>query len=214
MATVRSQLLYAEGRRRPNTKKECVTVPKSKGRPPSEATLEKKRIEKMLRNMPPHITPLSAKELSSLEESFAHSETIRQEILKTYKHGKTTSDGHAYSMASLGDESLIGHEEKIMADDAEYAERAQDFRAMGAKAMSDKNANRRATIREKNKGLISRIGPGSRYTLHSVAQMIHSQWKSMSAAQKLLGEQGMQCRGDNHAPPSVSTIRRWIGPEG
>ena len=31
-----------EGRRRPNTKKECVTVPKSKGRPPSEATLEKK----------------------------------------------------------------------------------------------------------------------------------------------------------------------------
>ena len=189
-------------------------MPKSKGRPPSEATLEKKRIEKMLRNMPPHISPLSAKELSSLEESFAHSETIRQEILKTYKHGKTTPDSHAYSMASLGDESLIGHEEKILADDAKYAERAQDFRARGAKAMSNKNAARRAAIREINQCLISRIEPGSRYTLHSVAQMIHSQWETMSAAQKLSGEKAMQCRGDGWERPSASTIRRWVGPEG
>lgn len=189
-------------------------MPKSRGRPPSEATLEKRRVENMLRNMPAHIPPLSGKDLAALNESFAHNESIRQEILKTYKHGKTTPDSHAYSMASLGDESLVGHEDKILADDAEYAERAQGFRLKGGKATSDKNAKRRALIREKNECLISRIGSGSRYTLHRVAQMIHSQWESMSAAQRLLGEQDMQCRGDDNAPPSVSTIRRWIGPEG
>jgi len=182
------------------------------GRPPSPATLEARRVEAMLKNMPPHLPKLTEVQKSELNESFAHDERIRQEILKTFKHGRTTPDSHAYDMASIGDESLIGHEQKILDEDAKFALRAKRYRQSGAAATKDKTADRKANIKKNNHRLISKIQPSSRYTLHSVAQMIHDQWEEMTPAQKISGECSMARRGDGKERPSVSTIRRWIEP--
>ena len=180
------------------------------GRPPKPATLEARRVEAMLKNMPPHIPRLTEVQKSELNESFAHSERIRQEILKKFKHGRTTPDSHAYDMASIGDESLIGHEQRILDEDAKFALRAKKYRQSGAAATKNKIADRKADIKKNNQRLISEIHPSSRYTLHCVAKMIHNQWKEMSSAQKMSGESSMACRGDGKERPSVSTIRRWI----
>jgi hypothetical protein len=185
---------------------------KRPGRPPSQATLEKRRVEAMMKNMPEHLPKLTEEEKFKLDESFAHDEKIRKEILRTYKHGITTPDNHAYDMASLGDESLIGHEQRILEADDTYAYRAKRYREKGAANTKDKNYERREALRGINQNLISRIRPNGRYTLHRVAQLIHDQWESMSPSQKFPGEESLSRRGDGHDRPSVITIGRWINP--
>lgn len=183
---------------------------RGRGRPPSKATIERRRVEEMLRNRPEHLPTLSAERQAALQESFEQAEGIRQEILRDFKYGKTTPDSHAYSMASLGDESLIGHEKRILEDDVNYAKRAESYRAAGAKATSEKAKVRIANLKKINQRLIARIESGSRYTPHSVAQMIRRQWKTISPAERHSGEDHLRCRGDGQACPSVSTLRRWI----
>jgi hypothetical protein len=63
-----------------------------------------------------------------LEESFRQSERVRQEILRGYKHGPTTPDNHAYEMATLGDESMMGHEARILENDKSFAKRQSVYR--------------------------------------------------------------------------------------
>jgi hypothetical protein len=185
-------------------------MPRGRGRPPSKATIERRRVEEMLRNHPEHLPLLSAEQKAALKESFDQAERIRQEILRDYKYGKTTPDSHAYSMASLGDESLIGHEKNILEDDIFYEKRAENYRAAGAKATSEKAKVRIDKLKKINQHLIARIRPGSRYSPHSVAQMIQSQWETISPVERHSGEEHLQCRGDGQACPSVSTLRRWI----
>ena len=185
-------------------------MPRGRGRPPSKATIERRRVEEVLRNRPEHLPLLSDAQKAALQESFDQAERIRQEILRDYKYGKTTPDSHAYSMASLGDESLIGHEKNILEDDIFYEKRAENYRAAGAKATSEKAKVRIAKLKKINRLLIACIRPGSRYTPHSVAQMIQRQWETISPTERHSGEEHLQCRGDGQACPSVSTLRRWI----
>ena len=104
-------------------------IPKKRGRPLGKETLEKLRIEKMMREIPTYLPRLTSEEKAELEESIQQGEEIRLEILKTYKHGSWTPDEHAYSMASLGDESFEGHEQKVLDDDARYSQQAKKYRA-------------------------------------------------------------------------------------
>lgn len=185
---------------------------KKRGRPPSTNTLEMRRMEAMLKSMPERLPKLTEAEKTMLDESFAHNEKIRQEILKTYKHGRTTHDDHAYAMASIGDESLIGHEQEILDADDEYKYKSKRYRELGTSATRDKNSDRKASINKTNQVLISKIRPNGRFTLNRVVQMIHDQWNSMLHTDKFPGEESLTCRGDGQDKPSVSTIRRWIGP--
>jgi hypothetical protein len=123
---------------------------KPRGRPPSPDTLEMRRMDAMLKSMPEHLPKLTEAEKSMLDESFAHNEKIRQEILKNFKYGSTTPDDHAYSMASIGDESLIGYEQKILDADDEYKNRAKRYQARGALATRNKNSDRKASIKKIN----------------------------------------------------------------
>lgn len=185
---------------------------KPRGRPPSAATLEMRRIETMLKSMPEHIPKLTEAEKSMLDESFVHNEKIRQEILKTFKHGRTTPDDHAYAMASIGDESLTGHEQKILDADDAYKTRAKNYREIGTSATRDRNSDRKASIRKINQVLITKIRPNGRFTMHRVAKMIYDQWDSMLPTDKFQSEKSLTCRGDGQDRPSASTIGRWIGP--
>ena len=111
---------------------------KKRGRPFSKATLEKQRIEKIMRTIPSHLPKLTDEELAELEEGFKHNEKIRLEILKTYKYGSWTPDEHAYNMASLGDESFEGYEQKVLDDDARYSQQAKKSGMMLAVQTSEK----------------------------------------------------------------------------
>jgi hypothetical protein len=183
---------------------------KKRGRPPSTTTLEMRRMEAMLKSMPEHIPKLTEAQKSMLDESFAHNEKIRQEILKTFKHGRTTPDDHAYAMASIGDESLIGHEQEILDADDEYKYRAKRYRESGTSATRNKNSDRKASIKKINQVLISKIRPNGRFTVHRVALMIYDQWDSMLPSDKFHGEESLTSRGDGDKRPGVSTIGRWI----
>lgn len=183
---------------------------KPRGRPPSEATLEMRRMEAMLKSMPEHLPKLTEAEKSMLDESFAHNEKIRQEILKTFKHGRTTPDDHAYAMASIGDASMIGHEQEILDADDEYARRAKQYREEGTRTTRNNKVNRQEVIRGINHKLISKTQSSGTYTVYRVAKMIYDQWDSILPAQKLPGEDSLARRGDGQDRPSVTTISRWI----
>lgn len=186
-------------------------TPKKRGRPLGKATLEKLRLEQMMREMPAHLPRLTADEKAQLEAAFKHNEKIRLEILKTYKHGLWTPDEHAYSMASLGDESAEGHEQLILDDEDRYSRLAKKIRRYAGAETKRKADIRQVKVIEINKVLIEKIGDSNSYNIHRVATMIHEQWVSMMPAQRLAAEdKSMSCRGDGGKPASVRTITRWL----
>lgn len=191
-----------------------MSAGKKRGRPPGKATLEKRRINEMLSQIPPYLKTPDANEQNALQESIDHSEKIRQEILKTYKHGVWTPDEHAYSMASLGDESLEGFEKQILDDDDKYARRAKDIREEAGKEKKRLASIRANELRTKNCVLISKIKTSPIYTIHKVAKIIHNQWGAVSHGQRLVGEPtSLTSRGDGKTAPSVRTITRWLSSE-
>ncbi len=150
--------------------------PKKRGRPLGKATLEKLRLEKMMREMPAHLPRLTADEKAQLEEGFKHSEKIRLEILETYKYGSWTPDEHAYNMASLGHESFEGYELQVLDDDDRYSRLAKKIRRDAGAENKRKAEIRQVKVMEINKALIEKIGNSTSYNIHRVATMIHEQW--------------------------------------
>jgi hypothetical protein len=184
---------------------------KKRGRPLGKVTLEKQRIEKMMRELPAYLPKLTAEEKAELEESFKHSEKIRLDILKTYKHGSWTQDEHAYNMASLGHESFEGYEQKVLDDDAKYKLQAKKIRADAGSENKRKALPRQKKVMEINKALIEKLKNSSTYNTHRIATMIHDQWESMNSVHRLAGESmSMTCRGDGAKQVSVRTIERWL----
>ena len=184
---------------------------KKRGRPFSKATLEKQRIEKIMRTIPSHLPKLTDEELAELEEGFKHNEKIRLEILKTYKYGSWTPDEHAYNMASLGDESFEGYEQKVLDDDARYSQQAKKIRDDAGGTNKRKAQPRQDKVMEINKALIEKINKSGTYNTHRIATMIHEQWTSMKSVHRLVSEdKNMACRGDGGTQASVRTITRWL----
>lgn len=182
-----------------------------RGRPLGKVTLEKQRVEKMMRELPAFLPRLTAEKKAELEDSFKQNEKIQLEILKTYKHGSWTPDEHAYNMASLGHESFEGYEEKVLDDDARYSQQAKKFRADAGTENKRKAEIRQRKVMEINKVLIEKLKTSRTYNIHRIATMIHEQWKSMNSVNRLAGENmSMTCRGDGGKPVSVRTIERWL----
>lgn len=184
---------------------------KKRGRPLGKETLEKLRIEKMMREIPAYLPRLTTEEKAKIEESIEQSEKIRLEILKTYKHGSWTPDQHAYSMASLGDESFEGHEQEVLDDDARYSQKAKRFRADAGTENKRKAEIRQRKVMDINKVLIEKLKNGSTYNTHRIATMIHEQWETMKPVHRLAAEdKNLPRRGDGGKPVSIRTIERWL----
>lgn len=188
-----------------------MNVPKKRGRPPKAETVENRRIRELLSSPPTHIPSLTKSELKELQESFAHNEKIRQEILATHKYGQWTPDEHAYSMASLGDESFAEFEKKILDDDDKYRIQAQRIRQKAGYRNRRHAEQRAALILDKNRALVSKIGTGSTYKKHKIAKILHAQWSTVTPAQRLKDEPTtLISRGDGKKPPSIRTLERWL----
>lgn len=188
-----------------------MNLPKKRGRPKNAATLESERIKEILKNTPAYLPKMTAEGKKQTLESIAHAETIRLEILKTYKTSATIPDDHAYSMASLGDESMIGHGYEVTQRDERYQQQARTLRAAGVRIVSDTAAGRAKALCEKNRVLLEIMKPFGRLTLSDVASKIRKEWASvhphalMPGETKKLTERGLE--GD---PPSTRTIKNYI----
>jgi hypothetical protein len=171
-----------------------MSAPKKRGRPPSQATIEARRIEDMLKNLPERMQPTKAErhEQHKLLESM---ERARQDILKTFKYGRTTPDRHAYEMASIGDESLNGYENEVIKRDRFYKERATKSRLAGA-LESRSNAQDRAEQAMGNfKDLLRKVEPLGPLTKTRASAQMREDWLKY---------------GNFGDPPSERTLRRWI----
>ncbi len=141
-----------------------------RGRPAGPSTLERRRVEDLLRSPPVHIPRMTAAERADLEESLAAGERVRRQILKDYKHGATTPNAHAYDMASLGDESMEGHEAEVIARDHTYKTIADEARGKGGHE-NRKTADRQATlVCEHFRKLLSRAVPPGQPSRSEVAR--------------------------------------------
>jgi hypothetical protein len=180
-----------------------MTAKKRRGRPPSAATIERRRAEAMLKNLSAHAPQITRAERQQAEESFYADEIIRKEILKDYKHSATIPDEHAYAMASLGDESLEGYEDVIISRDEEYRKVSIKTRRAGTKATRDAAEKWIKPLFKKNKLLIGKIKPNGLHTIRGVARIIVDEW----------GHRGVvewELRGVGGKHPSEKTIRNHL----
>jgi hypothetical protein len=138
---------------------------------------------------------MTAAERAELEESFVADERMRRQILKDYKHGATTPDSHAYDMASLGDESMEGYEEEVIARDRAYKKIADEAREKGSHE-NRKTADRQAAlVCEHFRGLLGQAVPLGRLSRVEVARKMQDRWPTDGRLGKL---------------PSEKTLRNWI----
>lgn len=187
---------------------------KTKGRPKSAATIELERMNEMLKNIPAYIK-MTASEIAEVGKNLESAEVIRRQILKDYKTSPSIPDDHAYLMASLGDESLIGHEAGIISRDNQLREKAQEHREAGAESTKTGAEKRATELCKKNRMLLERLAPTGNLSLSDIAKKIIKEWAFLPPGSRMPGEPDtLMKRGIGGEPPTERTIRNYIGTYG
>ena len=128
---------------------------RGRGRPKSEATIQREKIEALFASRPSYLPEEESALTKALREAKPYNDAVEQQILRDYKYDATVPDDHAFTMASLGDESLYGHEAAIIAQDQAHIARVSRQRANGAKATKQNASYRAAKVTAKNKIMLS-----------------------------------------------------------
>ncbi len=177
---------------------------RGRGRPPKPETLE-------------HVPARVAQQNSSeLVEWVASMQRTKDEILSDYHSYPTIPHGHIFELASLGDEALSGHEERILLNDAKLYQDAVDFRHSGGAERRKSTATRDVELCQKNRVLLGRVNPLGPLTLTDAARRIRLQWTCIPPESRAPGEEKLDCRGivwtgnDAAQIPSIKTILRAI----
>lgn len=168
---------------------------KKRGRPPSQKTLEKRRIDEMLRNPPEHIRAFQAVRGQDRDMRALNGEEVRLQLLKDYKHSATTPNQHAYDMASVGEDPNSAYETSILNNDLLYQEQTDANQFAGGQAMRANAQHLANKLWEKNKTLLERSAPLGRVSHSHAANIILNDWKN---------------KGFGGPPPTERTIRRYI----
>ena len=188
-----------------------VSKKRGRGRPKSAATIERERIDTLFASIPSHLQKEESALTNNLREAKPYNDAIEQQILQDYKYDATVLDDHAFTMASLGDESLYGHEAAIIAQDETHRERVARQRINGARATKQNSKNRAEAVIAKNKILISQLIDSRKQPVFRVAKKIRSEWHVTTVAQRISGEPlSLKARGDGGPCPSERTVRNWI----
>jgi len=166
-----------------------------RGRPVGPSTLERRKVEELLRSSPAHITRMTKAERAEVEDGIAASERVRKQILKDYRHGATTPYAHAYKIASLGDESMEGYKADVLAYDHKYKKIAETARENSAEEKRKTADEQAALVCEHFRTLLSRAVPLGPLSRSEVAKRMKYRWPSNGQ----LGEL-----------PSERTLRNWI----
>ena len=175
-------------------------TPTKRGRPPSEATIEKRRIEEFLKNPPAHIPPMNEGERRVMDSMLDSLNKAEREILRQYRTSPNIPKSHAYEMASLGDESLQGFESEIIARDQQYQLDAETRRFNGGLVRENEANGEAHRLAGANKDLVKEIQSGQ-LTIGRAAQKIHDRWST----------RGVPSKGKNKDKrPSLRTIKRHL----
>ena len=162
-----------------------------RGRPKNAQTLEKERIEDMLKNPPAHIPPLTKREKQILEQSFETSEKIRQSLLTG--HSPLIPNELVYAVESIGDESMEGYESATLKQYAVYQAKEREAKSTGGQELAIQADMRAANVWKKNPELAKSIAT-KKISLNGAAKIILEHWES---------------KGDKFEKPSIKTIANW-----
>jgi len=190
-----------------------VKPKKGRGRPPSQETLEKLRMEELLKNKPDYLSNVKNGWQDAMLRSMEDSE---REVLRNFESYPTIPRSHIFEMASLGDESMVGHEDLILERDNKLRQDAVRNRHKGGDESKQIANNRAKLLCEKNRILLEKMKPLGRLSKNRVATIIHDQWNDMPFGNRQPGEESMERRGVEDLGinagkiPSVKTIERYI----
>ena len=182
---------------------------RGRGRPKSEATIQREKIDALFASRPSYLPKEESALTKALREAKPYNDAVEQQILRDYKYDATVPDDHAFTMASLGDESLYGHEAAIIAQDQAHIARVARQRANGARATKQNASYRAAKVTAKNKVMLSEFLYARGESVHAVAKKILVEWDYVSAEQRIRDET-ITARGDGGPVPSHRTLRDWI----
>ena len=182
---------------------------RGRGRPKSEATIQREKIDALFASRPSYLPKEESALTKALREAKPYNDAVEQQILRDYKYDATVPDDHAFTMASLGDESLYGHEAAIIAQDQAHIARVARQRANGARATKQNASYRAAKVTAKNKVMLSEFLYARGESVYAVAKKILVEWDYVSAEQRIRDET-ITARGDGGPVPSHRTLRDWI----
>jgi hypothetical protein len=172
-------------------------IKRKRGRPKSLDTIERERIEALLREPPSYILNMSAEEATAFKGLCENWSRVENEILNQYRTAPSIPKEHAYEMASLGDESIEGYEDQILAKDKIYRSRIKKMQMTGSAGRARSAKNNSEKLVEKNIDLIQRVNAGL-LTLNGAAAIIIRSWTNRGLP--------------DGAVLSIKTISRYLRP--
>jgi hypothetical protein len=185
---------------------------KKRGRPLKVETVESRIAAEKLRNRPSHLPPPNTKKLQDLNNLIASMDVAEQAILSAYKYSVSTSDNHAYTMASIGDESMSEEiTAKVLEKDNRIRTGLKDNPKAGGKSVKKTAAQRAEKICKLNKILLERLRPLGPMSLNDVAGKIIREWDLIQPGLQLKGEPPtLLARGISGKKPTIKTIGNYI----
>ena len=185
---------------------------KKRGRPLKAETVESRVVAEKLRNRPSHLPPPSTEKLQALNNLIASMDDAEQAILSAYKYSVTTSANHAYTMASIGDESMSEEiTAKVLEKDTRIRAGLKDNPQAGGNSVKKAAAQRAEQICKLNKILLESLAPLGKWSLNEVAGRIIREWDSIKPGFQLKGEPPtLLARGIGGEKPTIKTIGNYI----
>ncbi|MDH6300003.1 hypothetical protein [Polynucleobacter sphagniphilus] len=162
-----------------------------RGRPKSSETLERERMEALLKNPPTYIPPMTKKDKQWWNDFINNSEEAQHAILE----GCSPLLPHSliYDLESLGDESMHGVEKIILDKFATYKNKETTGRINGADETASQADVKAKRLWAKNSALVRRIQSGN-LMLNSASKIIFDDWEN---------------KGIEGGRPSLKTISNW-----
>jgi len=170
------------------TTKKTIT---KRGRSKGSETLERERVEALLKNPPTYTLSITEQEKQRWNDFINNSEEAQRTILEDCS--PLLPHSLIYALGSLGDESMHGVEKIILDKFATYKNKETTGRIKGADetaSQADVNAERLWT---KNSVLARRIQSGN-LTLNGASKIIFDDWEN---------------KGIEGGRPSIKTISNW-----
>ena len=186
---------------------------KGRGRPPSQETIERHRIEEMFKNRPQHIKQADFDDQDAMLKSM---DAACRDLLSHYKSYPTIPQSHIYEMASIGDEAMHSYESLIIQNNERLMDDIHIDRQKGSQETQSNSQKTARALCEKNKILLERMQPFGRLSKNQVASIIQSQWEYIPTESRQAGEENLKCRGilgfgsNSKKIPSIRTIERYI----
>lgn len=168
-------------------------VKKKRGRPMTARTLTRKRVEELLRNIPP-AQKMTAGERAVVATQLTTLDALKKQMLKDHKSPPMPAK-NVYEVESASHELMTNADIfKVETDYERVAENIRQGQLAGGKTLADRKNSRRETVLRKNPVLLEKLAPGGRL-VSNVAETLHDDWDKL---------------GDGLPKPSKRSLRRWF----